>query len=133
MKIDRAISMYIEHELYSYDDIKKELEFCREEIIEGESKPEVAVQGGIGNKTENKTIKLLSSKFIGQSKKNIKAIDRTLDLLGATYKEFFMLKYLKGLSKIEVLVEMHISESTYFRYKRELITMVAIDLGIINY
>ena len=34
MRIDKSIFRYIEHELYNYDETKKELQRYREEILE---------------------------------------------------------------------------------------------------
>lgn len=119
--------------MYCYDEIKKELELYKEQIIEGESKPEVSVNGGcMGNKTESRAIKLVSSKFIMQTEKVIQAIDKSLGILGDTYKELFEYKYRKGLAWQEVMAEMCIAERTYFRMRRNLVTMVGQQLGVLN-
>lgn len=133
MKINKNVFKYIEYEMYSYDDIKKELELYREEIIQGEQKPEVSVSGGsLGNRTESRAIKLVSSKFVLQSEKVINAIDRSLGLLGDRHRELFNLKYQKGLPWQEVMAEMCISDRTYYRIRRELVTVVGQQLGVLN-
>lgn len=133
LKINKNVFKYIEHEMYCYDEIKKELELYREQIIEGENKPEVSVSGGTtGDQTANKAIKLVSSKFVLQSEKVIQAIEKTLGILGDAYKELFEYKYQKGLPWQEVMAEMCISERTYFRMRRNLVTMVGQQLGVLN-
>ena len=132
MKISKSVFRYIEYEMYSYDDIKKELGLYREEVLGGEEKPEVAVQGGLGDKTANKAIKLTSSKFVLQSERIINSIDRSLELLGDTYIELFRLKYQNGLPWQEVIAEMNVSDRTYYRLRRELVIVVGQQLGVIN-
>lgn len=132
MKINRSVFKYIEYEMYGYDDIKKELEMYKEEVLEGEAKPEVAVQGGLGDKTANKAMKLTSSKFVLQGEKVIKAIDNSLNMLGDTYKILFKLKYQQGLPWQEVVVEMGISDRSYYRMRRSLVTVVGQQLGLVN-
>lgn len=133
MRIDRAIFKYIEHELYSYEDSKRELALTREEIIEGEEKPEVSVMGGsLGNKTQNKAIKLMTSNYILKAEKVIQAIEKSLKLLDDKHRALFELKYKRGLPWQETSIEMGISDRTYYRLRRELVTIVGQQMGLIN-
>lgn len=132
MKIDKSIFRYIEHELYSYDETKRELARYREDVLEGTHFPEVSVRSNPGNPTAQKAIKLTSSAFVVQAEKVISAIDRSLNILGDRHKELFKYKYQKGLPWQEVVLEMDISDRTYFRWRRELVAMVGQQLGLLN-
>lgn len=132
MRIDKSIFRYIEHELYNYEETKKELARYREEILEGTPFQEVSVQTNPGNPTAQKAIKLTSSAFVVQAEKVISAIERSLAILGERYKELFYYKYQKGLPWQEVILEMDISDRTYFRWRRELVAMVGQQLGLLN-
>ena len=132
MRIDKSIFRYIEHELYNYDETKKELARYREEILEGTPFQEVSVQTNPGNPTAQKAIKLTSSAFVVQAEKVISAIDRSLAILGVKHMELFEYKYQKGLPWQEVVLEMDISDRTYFRLRRELVMTVGQQLGLLN-
>ena len=134
MKINKSVFKYIEHEMYSYDDLKRELDLYREQILEGgaNQEPGMSVQSGLGNVTESKAIKLISSKFVLNTERTINSIDRSLKLLDKRHGELFELKYKKGLPWQEVALEMCISDRTYFRLRRDLVTVVGQQLGLVN-
>lgn len=132
MRIDKSIFRYIEHELYSYKQTKKDLALYREQILEGTSSPEVSVQSSPGDVTANKAVKLTSSAFVVQAERTISAIDRALDMLGDRHKELFRLKYQMGVSWPNITIDMGISDRTYYRLRRELVITVGQQLGLIN-
>ena len=132
MKIDKSIFRYIEHELYNYDTTKIELVRYRKEILESTHFAEVPAYTGPGDPTGNKAVKLASSAFVIHAEKIIKAIDRSLAILGDRHKELFCYKYQKGLPWQEVCLEMNISDRTYFRLRRDLVTTVGQQLGLLN-
>ena len=132
MRIDKSIFRYIEHELYNYDETKRELARYREDVLEGTHFTEVSVRSNPGNPTAQKAIKLTSSAFVVQAEKVISAIDRSLNILGDRHKELFKYKYQKGLPWQEVVLEMDISDRTYFRLRRELVMTVGQQLGLLN-
>ncbi len=132
MRINKSVFKYIEHELYNYEQTKKDLLFYRAQIIEGVSAPEVNVQSRLGDVTANKAIKLVSSAFIGQAERVIGSIDKALIMLGEKHKRLFKLKYQDGLPWQEVMIEMEIGERSYFRLRRELVIMVGQQLGVLN-
>ena len=132
MKIDKSIFRYIEHELYSYDETKRELARYREDVLEGTHFPEVSVRSNPGDSTASKVVRLTSSAFVIHAEKVINAVDRSLAILGDKYMELFEYKYQKGLPWQEVVLEMDISDRTYFRLRRELVMTVGQQLGLIN-
>lgn len=132
MRINKAVFRYIEHELFNYQQTKKDLEFEKERIIESSPFQEVAIQCGNGDTTANKAIKLTSSAFILKAEKTVNAINKSLNMLGDTHNDLFNLKYIEGRPKKEVYLEMNISERSYFRIRRELVTVVGQQLGLIK-
>lgn len=132
MRISKRIFNYIEEEMYGYDDIKRELELYKEEVLHGTSRPEVSVRAGNGDITASKAIKMTSSKYVIHCERVIRAVDKSLARLTDEHRELFRLKYQKGYHWKEVAVDMSISDRKYFRLRRELVTMVGKELGVIN-
>lgn len=132
MRINKSIFRYIEHELYNYEQTKRDLQLYREQVLEGTVSPEVSVQSSPGDVTANKAVKLTSSAFVVQAERIINAIDKSLDVLGDKHKELFTLKYQMGISWPNIVIDMGISDRTYYRLRRELVIMVGQQLGLIN-
>ncbi len=132
MRIDKSIFRYIEHELYNYDETKRELARYREDVLEGTHFPEVSVRSNPGDSTANKVIRLTSTTFVIQAERVINAVDKALAILGDRHRELFKHKYQKGLPWQEVCLEMDISDRTYFRWRRELVMTVGQQLGLLN-
>lgn len=132
MKVSKAVFGYIEYEMYSYKETKKEIGLYKEQIIESRPSSEVSVQSQLADTTASKGIKLMSSPFVLKAEKTVNAIDKSLNLLGAKHKELFELKYINGLPLNEVYLEMNISKRSYYRIRRELVTAVGQQLGLIN-
>ena len=133
MRIERRVFRYVEYELYNYDITKKELERCREEILESSpAPPEVKVQSGLGDPTAKKAEELSTSTYIARAEQTINAIERSLNMLTDLHRMLFKLKYQDCLPWQEVTIELEISDRTYFRIRRELVVMVAQQLGLIN-
>ena len=134
MRIEKSIFRYIEHELYNYEDTKKELEGYKLDIIESTNRPETSVMGGrIGDTTGSKAIKLTTSKYILKSEKVIRAVEKGLGMLTDEHRELFSLRYQDCMSMPEIIAEMHISERNYYRKKREIVAVVGQELGLINW
>lgn len=132
MRINKSVFRYIEHELYSYEQTKKDLALYREKILEGTPKPEVSAQSGPSDVTQSKAIKLTSSAFVVQAERIINAIEESLAILGEKHKKLFRLKYIDCIPWQEIILEMNISDRTYFRLRREIVAMVGQQLGLLN-
>lgn len=132
MRIERRVFRYVEYELYNYDNTKKELQRYKDDILESSPGPQEAkVQTGTGDPTAKKAIKLVSSAFIARAEQTVQAIEKSLDMLGEGYKKLFKLKYQECLPWQEVVIELEVSDRTYFRMRRELVATVACQLGLI--
>lgn len=133
MRIEQRVFKYVEHELYNYDNTKKMLQQYREAILESSpGQQEIKVQTGTGDPTAKKAILLVSSAFIIRAEQTIQAIERSLAMLSEEHRKLFKLKYQDCLPWQEVMIELGVSERTYFRMRRELVITVAQQLGLIN-
>lgn len=134
LKLPRAVFRYIEHELYNYDLTKKELEEIRQEIISLSSSPGFVTVGGTGisDDTGRKAVRLITNAAIARMARTLAAIDRALMRLADHHRQLFDLKYQKGLPWQEICMRMHIERSTYFKYREELVHMVALEMGLLK-
>lgn len=131
-RIEKANFRAIEAELYGYSDTKQELEHLEDEILEGSAFQEVAVQTGNGDLTANKAIKLASSKELLEIRRRINAIDKALSILQQdTLKlRLLQMKYFeRRYSDIGIMNELHISDRTFYRWRKEIIQLVGSYLG----
>lgn len=135
MKIPRAVFRYVEHELYSYEQTKKEIQELREDILEDRPAlieiASISKAGYISDPTSSKVTRLLTSKALKKMVDNIRAIDRALSRLTDEHRRLFMLKYSQALPWQNVRREMPVSDRTYFRMRGELVLMVAAEMGLI--
>lgn len=133
MKLPRAVFRYVEHELYNYDYHLEKIEQIREKIIEASPLREtVPGKGYVSDPTAKKAVNLVSSKAIARMTTVVNAIDRALARLTDNHRALFELKYRQALPWQQVCRELPTSERSYFRIRRELILMVAVELGLIN-
>ncbi len=124
----------IEAELYCYHESKKDLRLMREEILEGTTYQEVAVQAGIGNVTENKAIKLVSSASIRETERRINAIEKAIEVLQCSNEprklKLLEMKYFeRKYTDIGIMGELYIGRPTFYRWRREIIELIANFLG----
>jgi len=135
MKIDKAIFRYVEHELYNYENTKKELEEMKLDIAE-------AVVGNIqydnysinknpGSSTETAATKLITNKAIIRATKTIKDIEKAKKQIDEEKLELLNIKYNSGMTKQQILKKLNISERTYFRWRSEIVEIVAEEMGLI--
>jgi len=131
-KIPHAVWKYVEFELYSYKKNRNELDMLREEIIDGTPFRETCVQSGPGNPTESKGIRLISSVSIVQLEKTVKAVDNALGRLSEDHNNLFELKYNQNKSMDMVCMDMPTSRPTYFRLRKDIVLLTAMELGLIR-
>ena len=132
MKLARAVFKYIEHELYNYDLTKKLVDELREDIILSAPYKEAvgSTKAGVSDATAKKAVKLVSSITLARMTKTVIAIDRALARLTDDHRLLFELKYRQALPWQKVCDEIPTSERTYFRLRREVVYMVAAELGL---
>lgn len=131
MKLPRAVFRYVEHELYNYDYHLEKIEQIRENIIEASPLRETVPNTGyISDPTGRKGTELVTNTALMRMTDTVKRIDRALQRLNDDHRTIFELKYRQGLKWQQVCEEMPVSERTYFRLRRELVYMVAVELGL---
>lgn len=131
MKLPRAVFRYIEHELYNYDNTLNEIQRIRDEIIDALPVRETIPDAGyISDPTAKKATKLVTNTALVRMTRTVAAIDKALSRLPESHRALFYMKYRQDLPWQQVCVEMSVSERSYFRMRRELVEMVALELGL---
>ena len=134
MNIKRANFKMIEAELYCYHESKKQLELLREEIIESTPSQEISVKSSPGDPTQTKAIKLVNNREIIEMERRLKAIDKAIEILKTNNEsrkyELLKMKYFeRRYTDVGICMELGISERTFYRWRREVIELIANFLG----
>ncbi len=134
MNIKRANFKMIEAELYCYHESKKQLELLREEIIESIPSQEISVKSSPGDPTQTKAIKLVNNREIIEMERRLKAIDKAIEILKTNNEsrkyELLKMKYFeRRYTDVGICMELGISERTFYRWRREIIELIANFLG----
>ena len=130
-KINRSVFRYIEFELYSYDYTKKTLEEEKEDVVRATIKLDTPpAKGAIGDSTASKAIRLATNTAILRMERMVRAIDQSLLMLEEEHNQVFELKYRQNKHWRYVASKMYIGQDTYFKKRRELVEMVALQLGL---
>jgi RinA family phage transcriptional activator len=134
MRLPKGHSVYIEHELYNYPNSIKELAEIEKDIIESSSPVnQVKVtSSNISRPTEEKAIRLYSSKYLLRLFLTTNAIEGALRKGGDNLQKVFEYKYIKDLPWQTAVIDLHISQSTYFKRLKQLNALVALNLGLIE-
>ena len=134
MKLNKSVFRYIEHELYNYEATKKEIAEIREDVINGVpavSELCTSIQSGrTSDTTGDKAEKLLTNSMLVRMCRTVDAIDRALRRLSENHRALFQLKYITAMPWESVCIEMPTSERSYFRTRKELVSMVALEMGL---
>ena len=131
MRLNRAVFRYVEHELYNYDNTLVEMQNLRENIIEAPPLREaVPGTGYVSDPTARKGIQLVTNTALVRMTRTVAAIEKALARLSDNHRALFNLKYRQDLPWQQVCQELPTSERTYFRMRRELVEMVALEMGL---
>lgn len=130
MRLSKAVFRYIETELFSYDDTRKELLTEREDIISGAPvKAEGSRRGAKSDPTAAKAGRLLSSASISQMERSVRAIDKALARLSDDHRLLFELYYRKAMHWQQVSMQLPCSKTKFYDLRNEIVRMTAIHLG----
>ena len=131
MKLEKSVFRYIEHELYNYKYTIQTIADLRENIIGAVPLREtVPGTGYISDPTARKATKLVTNTALARMTRTVAAIEKALNRLNQDHRAVFELKYCQFLPWKKVCDELPVSERTYFRLRRELVYMVALELGL---
>lgn len=132
MRIEKSVFQHIEFELYNYKETKEKLKQYREQILEGTSRPESGVKAGLSDVTGSKAIKLSSSPYILRCEEIIKAVESSLEQLGDKHRILFRLKYIDNKKPDEIIILANTSKRGYYRYRKDIVSLVGKKLGWIE-
>ena len=126
MKLERDIFVYIEKELYDFEDTKKKFEDITQDIIHYTPPYEEIRTLEISDRTGKTALKLLTDKDIKRMEKVIYSISISLIKTGLPYREIFEDKYFKHPYKTwEELSETYgVDVSTIYRQRVKLIEKI---------
>lgn len=135
----RAIFRYVEAELYDYPYTKEEIESLRDNIIEAVPVLD-NIEGAsrkptykLSDPTFTKAGRLLTNRRLRRMEETVNAIERVLARLPKEKMELVKLKYWDcRLSNRGVAEALHVSDATYYRWRNEIVTAVAIEMGLVN-
>lgn len=134
-KIRRVNFKLIETELYCYHASREEFNKLRQEIMEiqGSSSGSCRTIGSISDPTALK-VSALNSAFMLEVESRLKAIEHVLLILGHAddpgKAELVRLRYFeKVLTDKGIQLQLNISQSTFTRWNKEVIRMIADRLG----
>lgn len=137
-RLERANFRVIELELYNYKNTKKEYEFLIDEILHGSPQPSEAIGASrgidISNPTEKKVMKIVTSAHIIELDRRVKAIQFMIRMIENSpepkKKELLDMKYFSQRYNDHNIIErLHIDRSTFFKWRKEIIVLVANQLG----
>lgn len=136
-KLKFALKRYIEAELCDYPETKEKLEDLRADIIYKSSLPEegsqINARNNVSKPTERMAILLITNKRLEQMEKTVKAIEKVLGMLDSEKMELVRLKWWeRKLTPIGIAGQMHIHEQTVYNWQRDVINLVAIEMGLAN-
>lgn len=132
--MERAVFRFIEHELFSYERTKQEIQELREEIMSDSSAPRDSMpgRGYVSDTTARKAIRLMTNTSLARMTRTVAAIDRAMCRLNENHRALFELRYKQKMPWQEVCEMIPISERTYFRMRRELVMAVGREIGLEN-
>lgn len=118
----------IEYYLFNYSALKEELTKAKEDIFSLKGYwPDRPPAKNLSNPTE-RAVTLYESKY-GEAEKWLKCIDRALRIVeeeDPSKKRLAELRYLEGKKIEEIAGELHIDLTTCWRWKDEILTLVAL-------
>jgi RinA family phage transcriptional activator len=136
--VDKAVFKYIEHIIREYPDVKKILEtdeYYNDIILSSPSGDETGVRSGMGKPTETKALKLMTSKTRDQMARNQKAVYVvTSELPEERYRlvELYYWQRPRLLSNEGIAQELRIGTTTMYEWKRSIVKLIGIELGLEN-
>jgi RinA family phage transcriptional activator len=133
--LTNATIRYLENELRYYHKNRETLEELHEEIEESSPGPPDGMPRGnsTSNPTESKAIRLISSRTIIYLERRLNAIERVIDRYRGNegMTNLIRMMYLENThTAFGVCKVLHISQKTFYRWRRELMEDLANELGL---
>lgn len=130
-KVPRWVKKKNENELYQYWDNKKELEELQMEIIESSPEPADGLPKGnnTSNTTEQKAIKLRTSRTILVLEKRLRYVENAIARLNEEEKKVFEIIFKERHNQKMAETYKYISSDTYYNVYRKIIYYTAVEFG----
>lgn len=137
MGLKREIRLYIESELRSYDDTKKEWEQIQSEIICGGGGCDDGMPRStdVGQPTERKALRLITNKRLAQLERTIKAFERVLTNLQEERFRLVVLRYWTSpqpLTDDGIAMDLNIDKATLYRWVNGIMLALAKEMGLVD-
>lgn len=130
-KVPRWVKKKIENELYQYWDNKKELEEMQKDIIESSPEPPDGQPKGnsTSNPTEQKAIKLRTTRSILAIERKLKYIENAVARLNEEEKRIFEIIFKERHNQKMAETYKYISKDTYYNTYNKIIYYTAVEYG----
>lgn len=130
-KVPFLVKRKIENELYQYWDNKKELEELQKDVIEESPTPPDGQPKGnsTSNPTEQKAIKLRTSRTIMVVEKRLKYIENAIARLNDSEKEVFEIIFKEKHNQKMAETYKNIPYDIYYNVYRKIIYFTAVEFG----
>lgn len=130
-KVPRWVKKKMENELYQYWDNKKELKELQDDIINSSPEPPDGQPRGnlTGNSTEQKAIKMRTSRTILAIERRLKYIENAIDRLNEEEKKVFEIIFKEKHNQKMAETYKYISSDTYYNVYRKIIYYTAVEFG----
>lgn len=130
-KVPRWVKKKMENELYQYWDNQKELKELQDDIINSSPEPPDGQPRGnlTGNSTEQKTIKMRTSRTILTIERRLKYIENATDRLNEEEKKVFEIIFKEKHNQKMAETYKYISSDTYYNVYRKIIYYTAVEFG----
>lgn len=137
MKLNKQYYGHVEHELYNYKHNKEELEELIDDIINSSGSPagERVQTSLLSDETGTKALKLVSNARIKRLEETINSVETAIRILKVDAEpgkyKLLQLKYFDcQYTDRRIAEELCISIETYYRWKRQIVTLVAMYMGL---
>ena len=130
-KVPRWVKKKIENELYQYWDNKKELEEMQRDIIESSPEPPDGQPRGnsTSNTTEQKAIKLRTSRSILAVERRLKYIENAIARLNEDERKIFEIIFKEKHNQKMAETYKFISKDSYYNTYNKIIYFAAVEFG----
>lgn len=130
-KVPKLVKKKMENELYQYWQNQKELEEIQKEILDSSPNPPDGMPKGnnLSNQTEQKAIKLRTSRSILALERRLSYIDNAIARLNSDEKNVFEIIFKERHNQRMAETYKYISKDTYYNVYNKIIYLAAVEFG----
>lgn len=130
-KVPRWVKKKMENELYQYWDNKKELKELQDDIINSSPEPSDGQPRGnaTGNSTEQKAIKMRTSRTILAIERRLKYVENAIARLNEEEKKIFDIIFKEKHNQKMAETYKYISKDSYYNTYNKIIYFAAVEFG----